>query len=95
MMRRKLLHRLKEVCGATSRMMDGIDSGRTSSGRNPDFNLNFFAILASQVRCYYILYLLNFTVLQCIGQFLELYSNSRFLVYYIDDHFFRVNNWLS
>ena len=43
MMRRKLLHRMKEVCGATSRMMKGrTDSGRTSSGRNPAFNLYLY-----------------------------------------------------
>ena len=49
MMRRKLLHRMKEVCGATSRMMkdelivgERTDSGRTSSGRNPAFNLYLY-----------------------------------------------------
>ena len=48
-----------------------IDSGRTSSGRNPAFNLYLyidvyicFAILTSQVRCYCFLA----SLLQCIGQ---------------------------
>ena len=41
MMRRKLLHRMKEVYGATSRMMKDelIVVARTSSGWNPAFNL--------------------------------------------------------
>ena len=72
-----------------------VDSGRTSSGRNPAFNLylyifihrclNFFAILASQLRCYCILYLLSFIVTMYWTKFL--YSNSRVLVYYIEGHF--------
>ena len=40
-MRQKLLHRMKEVCGATSHMMKDeliVGEGRTSSGRNPAFN---------------------------------------------------------
>ena len=45
MMRRKLLHRMKEVCGAT-RLYDGrTDSGKTSSGRNPAFNLYLYIYL--------------------------------------------------
>ena len=53
------------------------DSGKTSSGRNPAFNLylyifihrciNFFAILVSQVRCFATCTFLA-SLLQCIGQ---------------------------
>ena len=73
MMRRKLLH--KEVCGATKSMMDKLIVGEHQVDGTRlliyiyiylyiDF---FFAILASQVRCYCILYLLCFIV-TCIGQ---------------------------
>ena len=86
------------------------DSGKTSSGRNPAFNLylyifihrciNFFAILVSQVRCYCNLYLLSFIVTMYWTKFLyEQYSNSRVLIHYIEGHYFYcifcVNNWLS
>ena len=86
------------------------DSGRTSSGRNPAFNfylytlfinrcINSFAILVSQVRCYYNLYLLSFIVTMYWTKFLyELYLNSRVLIHYnIEGHYFIfcVNNWLS
>ena len=86
------------------------DSGKTSSGRNPAFNLylyifidrciNFFAILVSQVRCYCNLYLLSFIVTMYLTKFLyEQYSNSRVLIHYIEGHYFYsifcVNNWLS
>ena len=79
------------------------DSGRTSSGRNPAFNLylyifihrrrykrtNFFAILVSQVRCYCNLYLLSFIVTMYWTKFLyELYSNSHVLIHYIEGHYF-------
>ena len=76
------------------------DSGRTSSGRNPAFNLyyiyifihrciNFFAILVSQVRCYCNQYLLSFIVTMYWTEFLyELYSNSRVLIHYIECHYF-------
>ena len=44
----------------------------------------FFAILASQVRCYCNLYFLSFIVTVYRTKFLyELYSNSRVLIYYI------------
>ena len=67
MMRRKLLHRMKEVCGATSRMMKDelivgehqVDGTRLFIHRC----INFFAILVSQVRCYCNLYLLSFIVM--------------------------------
>ena len=72
------------------------DSGKTSSGRNPAFNLylyhrclNFFAILVSQVRCYCNLYLLSFIVTMYWTKFLyELYSNSHVLIHYIEGHYF-------
>ena len=73
------------------------DSGRTSSGRNPAiiyiyiylYSIHFFALLALQVRCYCILYLLSFIVTMYWTKFLhELYSNSRVLIYYIEGHFF-------
>ena len=68
------------------------DSGKTSSGWNPAFNLylyifihrciNFFAILVSQARCYYNLYLLSFIVTMYLTKFLyEQYSNSRVLIH--------------
>ena len=48
----------------------------------------YFAVLASQVRCYCILYLLT-SLLQCIGQnFCMNFTNSHVLVYYIKGHFF-------
>ena len=72
-----------------------IDSGRTSSGRNPAFNLYIhrciicFAILESQVRCYCTLYLLSFIVTKHWTKCqYELYSNSRVVVYYIEGHFY-------
>ena len=64
-----------------------IDSGKTSSGRNPDFNLYLytcifihrcikkFDILASQVRYYCILYLLSFIVTMYWTKFL--FSNKK------------------
>ena len=75
------------------------DSGKTSSGWNPTFNLylyifihrciNFFAILLSQVRCYCNLYLLSFIVTMYLTKFLyEQYSNSRVLIHYIEGHYF-------
>ena len=77
------------------------DSGKTSSGRNPAFNLYlyifihsciyFFAILVSQVRCYCNLYLLSFIVTMYLTKFLyEQYSNSRVLIHYIEGHYFIV-----
>ena len=58
MMRRKLLHRMKEVCGATSRMMkvELIVGEHQVDGTQLLIYITFFAILVSQVR------------LQCIGQ---------------------------
>ena len=68
-----------------------IDSGRTSSGQNPTFNLcikTFFSILESQVRCHCILYLLSFIVTMYWTKFLNnLYSNSHVFVCYIEGHF--------
>ena len=49
-------------------------------------DVNFFAILASQVICYSILYLLSL-LLQCIGQNFCM-NYSRALVYYSEGHFF-------
>ena len=92
MMRRNLLHRMKEVCGATSRMMKDelIVGEHRVDGTRLLFifififihrSIHFFAILASQVRCYCILYLLSFIVTMYWTKFLyELYSNSRVLV---------------
>ena len=67
------------------------DSGKTSSGWNPAFNLylyiNFFAILVSQVRCYCNLYLLSFIVTMYLTKFLyEQYSK----LHYIEGHYFIV-----
>ena len=43
MMRRKLLHRMKEVCGDYQSYDEGrIDGGRTSGGRNPAFNIYLY-----------------------------------------------------
>ena len=65
-----------------------IDSGRTSSGRNPAINLYLyidvyicFAILTSQVRCYCILYLLSLIVTMYWTKFLyELYRVLVFII---------------
>ena len=49
---------------------------------------NIFAILASQVRCFYILYFLSIIVTMYWTKLLyELYSNSHVLVHYIEGHF--------
>ena len=100
MTRRKLLHRMKEVCGATRHMMDG---GLIVKEHQVDGTqlliyilyifihrcINFFAILVSQVRCYCNLYLLSFIVIMYWTKFLyELYSNSRVLIHYIEGHYF-------
>ena len=69
MMRRKLLHRMKEVCGATSRIMkDELIVGEHQADGTQllfiysyTFMYIYFAI-PSQVRCYCILYLLSFIV---------------------------------
>ena len=78
------------------------DSGKTSSGWNPAFNLylyilfihrciNLFAILVSQVRCYCNLYLISFIITMYLTKFLyEQYSNSRVLIHYIEGHYFIV-----
>ena len=51
--------------------------------------INFFAILVSQVRCYYNLYLLSLIVTMYWTKFLyELYSNSRVLIHYIEGSLF-------
>ena len=78
-----------------------IDSGRTSSGRNPALFyiyyifiyrcMNFFCH-TYVTRCYCNLYLLSFIVTMYWTTFLyELYSNSRVLEYYIEGHFFIVS----
>ena len=80
------------------------DSGKTSSGRNPAFNLylyifihrciNVFAILVSQVRCYCNLYFLSFIVTLYLTKFLyEQYSNSRVLIHYIEGHYFCISDY--
>ena len=100
MTRRKLLHRMKEVCGDTRHMMD---DGLIVEEHQVDRTqlliyiiyifihrcINFFAIFVSQVRCYCNLYLLSFVVIMCWTKFLyELYSNSRVLIHYIEGHYF-------
>ena len=46
MTRLKFLHRMKEVCGATSRMMKyELIVGEIPSGRNPAFNLYLYVDL--------------------------------------------------
>ena len=100
MTRRKLLHRMKEVCGATRYMMkDGliVEEHQVDGTQFLIFIyiifihrcINFFAILVSQVRCYYNLYLLSLIVTMYWTKFLyELYSNSRVLIHYIEGHYF-------
>ena len=86
MMRQKLLHGMKEVCGATSHMMKNeliVGEHQEDETRLLIYRcINFFAILVSQVRCYCNLYLLSFIVTMYWTKFLfELYSNSRFLIH--------------
>ena len=100
MMRRKLLHRMKEVCGATRRMMDEliVEEHQVDGTRLLIYIyiyifihrcINFFAILVSQVRCYCNQYLLSFIVTMYWTKFLyELYSNSCVLIHYIECHYF-------
>ena len=102
MTRRKLLHRMKEVCGATRHMMDGgliVEEHQVDRTQLLIYILyifihrciNFFAILVSQVRCYCNLYLLSFIVIMYWTKFLYeliLYSNSRVLIHYIEGHYF-------
>ena len=61
MMRRKLLHRMKEVYGSTSHMMKDelIVEEHQVDGTRLLIDITF-AILVSQVRCYCNLYLLSF-----------------------------------
>ena len=99
-MRRKLLYRMKEVCGATRRMMDEliVEEHQVDGTRLLIYIyiyifihrcINFFAILVSQVRCYCNLYLLSFIVKMYWTKFLyEIYSNSRVLIHYIEGHYF-------
>ena len=94
MMRQKLLHRMKGICGATSRMMkDELIVGKHQVDRTQLLIyiyilfihrcINFFAILVSQVRCYCNLFLLSFIVTMYLTKFLyEQYSNSRVLIHY-------------
>ena len=89
MMRQKLLHRMKEVCGATSHMMKDeliVGEHQVDGTRLLIYHrcINFFAILVSQVRCYCNLYLLSFIATMYWTTFLyELYSNSRVLIHYM------------
>ena len=94
MMRRKLLHKTKEVCGATRRMMKDeliveehqVDGTQLLIYIYIYIYTNFFAILVSQVRCYCNLYLLSFIVTMYSTKFLyELYS---VLIHYIEGHYF-------
>ena len=97
MMRLKLLHRMKEVCGATSHMMkdEFIEGEHQVDGTQisiiyiyTKMYLKNLPIFASQLRCYCILYLLSFIVTMYWTKFqYEFYSNSRVLVYYIEGHF--------
>ena len=102
MMRRKLVHRMKEMCGATSRMMkDKMIVGELQVDGTRLYLylyifihrcIKMFAILASQVRCYCIRYLLSFIVTMYWTTFLhELYSNSCVCVHYIEGHFIFVS----
>ena len=98
MVRRKLLHRMKEVCGSTRRMMDEliVEKHQVDGTRLLIYIyicihrcINFFAILVSQVRCYCNLYLLSFIVTMYWTKCLyELYSNSHVLIRYIEGHYF-------
>ena len=91
MMRRKSLHRMKKVFGATSHMMKDelivgehqVDGTRLLIYIYILFihRYNFFAINASQVRCYCILYFLSFIVTMYWTKYLyELFSKSHVLV---------------
>ena len=62
MRKQKLLHRMKEVCGTTRRMMDEliVEEHQVDGTRLLIYIyifihmcITFFAILVSQVRCYY------------------------------------------
>ena len=90
MMRRKLVHRMKEVCGATSHMMkDELIVEEHQVDRTwllIYIDIYTFAILVSQVRCYCNLYLHCYNVWT---KFLyDLYSNSRVFIHYIEGHYF-------
>ena len=92
MMRQKLLHRMKGMCGATSRMMkDELIVGKHQVDGTwlliyiyiylYIICINFFAILVSQVRCHCNLYLLSFIVTMYLTKFLyEQYSDSLVLI---------------
>ena len=90
MIRRKLLHRMKEVYGSTRRMMDEliVEKHQVDGTRLLIYIhifihrcINFFAILVSQVRCYCNLYLISFIIIMYWTKFLyELYSNSHVLI---------------
>ena len=85
---------MKEVCGATRRMMDEliVEKHQVDGTRLLIYIyiyicihrcINFFAMLVSQVRCYCNLYLLSFIVTMYWTKCLyELYSN------YIEGHYF-------
>ena len=75
------------MCGATSRMMKDeliVEEYQVDGTRLLIyFDIYTFAILVSQVRCYYKLYLLSFIVIMYWTKFLyELYSNSLVLTLY-------------
>ena len=86
-----LLHKMKEVCGVTSHMVKDELTVGIIKWTEPGFNL-CFATLASQVRCYCILFLLSFIATMYWTKFLyELYSNNCVLIHYIEGHLFCVS----
>ena len=93
MMRRKLLHRMKEVCHATSHMMKdeliAVDHQVDGTRLLIYIDIYTFAILVSPVKCYCNLYFLSFIVTMYWTKLLyELYSNSHVLIHYIEGHYF-------
>ena len=106
MMRQKLLHRMKGMCGTTSHMMKDeliVGKHQVDGTRLLIYIYIYLYIMyklfchtVSQVRCYCNLYLLSFIVTMYLTTFLyEQYSNSRVPIHYIEGHTFCVNNWLS
>ena len=94
MTRRKLLHRMKEVCGATSHMMDKlivVEQQVDGTWLLIYIYILIFLPYLSHIKMitnilsffYCIPNLLSFIVTMCWTEFLyELYSNSHVLVYY-------------
>ena len=88
MMRRKLLHRMKELYGATSHMMKDeliVEEHQVDGTRLLIYIDITFAILVSQVRCYCNLYLLSFIVTM---YWTVMNYNSRVLIHYIEGHYY-------